>query len=381
MTRRRTSGSVRRRSSGKWQARVRDPLTGRLTSLGTFATKADADRVVTLAVADQTRGAWIDPARGRLLVADYATRWLAERAQLRPRTFELYEGLLRLHVLPALGHVELGKVTPSGIRRWHSELLQAGQPGPSTVAKAYRLLHAIFATATADELIVKNPCVLRGAGIERAAERDVITIAQVWQLADAVESRYRVLVLMAAFTGLRRGELFGLTRERIDLLHKTVTVAEQRQQLRDGTIVIGPPKTDAGRRTLVLPEPIIPELDTHLATFGQPGPNGLVFTGDKGGPLRDHVWQTKWTKARRTVGRPDLHFHDLRHVANTLTAASGASTRELMHRMGHASPDAALRYQHATRDRDVAIAAALADLITAEPVSPTVLRATAEDHQ
>jgi integrase len=372
---------VRRRSSGKWQARVRDPLTGRLTSLGTFATKADADRVVTLAVADQTRGAWIDPARGRLLVADYATRWLAERAQLRPRTFELYEGLLRLHVLPALGHVELGKVTPSGIRRWHSELLQAGQPGPSTVAKAYRLLHAIFATATADELIVKNPCVLRGAGIERAAERDVITIAQVWQLADAVESRYRVLVLMAAFTGLRRGELFGLTRERIDLLHKTVTVAEQRQQLRDGTIVIGPPKTDAGRRTLVLPEPIIPELDTHLATFGQPGPNGLVFTGDKGGPLRDHVWQTKWTKARRTVGRPDLHFHDLRHVANTLTAASGASTRELMHRMGHASPDAALRYQHATRDRDVAIAAALADLITAEPVSPTVLRATAEDHQ
>jgi integrase len=380
MAQRRTSGSVRRRSSGKWQARVRDPLSGRLASLGTFATKADADRAVTLAVADQTRGAWIDPERGRLLLTDYATRWLSDRAQLRPRTQELYEGLLRLHVLPTLGHLELARITPSAVRRWHAGLVKAGIPGPSTVAKAYRLLHAILATATADELIVKNPCVLRGAGIERAPERAVITIAEVWELADVVEPRYRVLVLMAAFTGLRRGELFGLTRERIDLLHKTVTVAKQRQQLRDGTVVTGPPKTDAGRRTLVLPEPIIPELEAHLAAFSQPGVDGLVFTGDKGGPLRDHVWQTKWARARRAVGHPELHFHDLRHVANTLTAASGASTRELMHRMGHASPDAALRYQHATRDRDGAIAAALADLITAESVPPTVLRATAEDH-
>jgi integrase len=381
MTGKRTSGSVRRRPSGKWQARVRDPLSGRLTSLGTFATKADADRSLNLAIADQTRGAWIDPERGRLHLTDYATRWLLDRAQLRPRTRELYEGLLRLHVLPTLGHLELAKITPSAVRRWHASLVRADKPGTSTIAKAYRLLHAILATATADELIVKNPCVLRGAGIERAPEREVITIAQVWEVADAVEPRFRVLVLMAAFTGLRRGELFGLTRARVDLLHKTVTVAEQRQQLRDGTIVSGPPKTDAGRRTLVLPEPIVPELEAHLAAFSQPGVDGLVFTGDKGGPLRDQVWQTKWARARRAVGQPDLHFHDLRHVANTLTAASGASTRELMHRMGHASPDAALRYQHATRDRDAAIAAALADLITAEPVSPTALRATAEDRQ
>ena len=126
-------------------------------------------------------------------------------------------------------------------------------------------------------------------------------------------------------------------RARLDLLHKTVTVAEQRQQLRDGTLISGPPKTDAGRRTLSLPAPIIPELENHLAMYGQPGIDGLVFTGDKGGPLRDHVWQTKWGRARRAVGLPDLHFHDLRHVANTLTAASGASTRELMHRMGHLS--------------------------------------------
>lgn len=372
MAGRRTSGSVRKRSSGKWQARVRDPLTGHMASLGTFETKADADRALAVAFAKQTKGDWIDPARGRVPLVDYANQWMSDRAQLRPRTRELYEGLLRLHILPTLGGVELGKLSPSAVRRWHAALLSSDRPGSSTVAKSYRLLHAILATAIADELIVKNPCAIEGAGIERAPERPTITVGQVWALAQEVGARYRALVLMAAFTGLRRGELFGLTRGHLDLVHKTVTVAEQRQQLRDGTLVTGPPKTDAGCRTLALPDPLVPELEEHLATYSQPGLDGLVFTGDHGGPLRDHVWQAKWARARHAVGLPKLHFHDLRHVANTLTAASGASTRELMYRMGHASPAAALRYQHATRERDAAIAAALAEVIQADATQPTV---------
>lgn len=220
---------------------------------------------------------------------------------------------------------------------------------------------------------------LTGAGIERAPEREVITIAQVWELADAVEARFRALVLTGAFTGLRRGELFGLTRRRVDLLHRTITVAEQRQQLRDGSLVVGPPKTAAGVRTVALPGPLVPELETHLATYCRANADALVFTGEKGGPLRDHVWQAAWVRARQAVGLPQLHFHDLRHVANTLTAAAGASTRELMHRMGHASPAAALRYQHATRDRDAAIAAALGELIVPPPTRARSVRSTAED--
>lgn len=369
MVRRRTSGSVRQRSSGRWQARVRDPLSGAMVALGTFATKADADRAVSLALADQSRGAWVDPGRGRRLLSDYAWTWLDDRPQLRPRTRELYEGLLRLHILPVLGGVELRKLSPSTVRRWYATMLKAGHPGRSTVAKSYRLLHTILGTASADELLVKNPCVIAGGGQERAAEREVITVAQVWALADAVEPRYRALVLLAAFTGLRRGELFGLTRERIDLARHTLTVVEQRQQLRNGTLIVGPPKTEAGRRIVALPAPLIPEIEAHLAVYGPGDAGGLVFTGQKGGPLRDHVWQAKWAKARSAVGLDDLHFHDLRHVANTLTAACGASTRELMHRMGHVSSAAALRYQHATRDRDAAIAAALGALIAPPPGS------------
>lgn len=114
---------------------------------------------------------------------------------------------------------------------------------------------------------------------------------------------------------------------------------------------------------MAIPAPLAPELEAHLSRYTKAAADALVFCGVKGGPLRDHVWQKNWVKARTALGLPDLHFHDLRHVANTLAAASGAGMKELMHRMGHASPAAALRYQHATKDRDAAIAEALAELI------------------
>ncbi len=157
-----------------------------------------------------------------------------------------------------------------------------------------------------------------------------------------------------------------------------MTVVTQRQQLKNGTVLVGEPKTDAGRRTISIPAQLIPEIETHLSRFAQPGTDGVVFCGERGGPLRNHVWQAKWAKARAQMGMPELHFHDLRHVANTLTAASGASTKELMHRMGHASPEAALRYQHATRDRDETIATLLGELIHRPPAPVVELRPAAE---
>ena len=364
---RRPEGSVRVRSSGRYQARIRDPLANALVSLGTFHTRAEANRVLSIALADQNRGAWVDPARGREELRAYAHAWIADHPGLRPRTRRLYQDLLRLHILPKLGDIDIGKLTPRLVRTWYAGLVSSAGPGQSTAAKAYRLLHAIMATATAGELVTKNPCLLPGAGRERPAERPVITVAQVYELANTVEPRFRVLILTAAFTGLRRGELFALTRARIDLLHSQITVFEQRQQLSNGSILISDPKTDAGRRTISIPPPLVPELEAHLEAFAGPGPNGYLFRGVKGGPLREHVWQKKWDEARRGVGLDDLHFHDLRHVANTMAAATGASLRELMYRMGHASPAAALRYQHATEQRDRAIAQALGDLIESSP--------------
>ena len=355
-------GSVRKLPSGKYQARYQvDALWH--TAPSTFRTKGLADSFLAATRTDLERGTWIDPTAGEVLLSEYSARWLADRPNLRPRSQELYRSLLRLHVLPTLGATELAAITPAKVRSWRAGLINAGHPGASTISKAYRLLHAICATALEDGLIARNPCVIKGASVERPAERPVATIEQVYAIADAIEPRYRAMVLLATFCGLRVGELRALRQRNLDLLHRTVSVVEQYQQLGDGTLVIGPPKTDAGRRVVAIPAVILPDIEAHLAEWANTGPDELVFPGASGRPFRSATLHAVWHRALRAVGISGLRFHDLRHTGNTLAAATGASTKELMSRMGHASARAALIYQHATRDRDAAIAESLSALI------------------
>jgi integrase len=289
---------------------------------------------------------------------------LRENHRLRPRSRELYEGELRIHILPTLGDLELRQLTTGLVRTWHAELLRGPRARPSTAAKCYRLLRAILSTALEDGLITKNPCVIKGAGVERTAERPIATIEQVYDIAGAIEPRFRAMVLLATFTGLRLGELRGLRRKNIDLVNNTVRVTEQMQELADGSIVIGPPKSDAGRRKVAIPEALVPEIDRHMRTFAAPGADGLVFSGPNGQPFRRGSFYTAWHRAMQAVGIDNgLRFHDLRHTGNTLAASTGASTKELMARMGHSSPRAALIYQHASAERDAEIASVLSDLI------------------
>jgi integrase len=280
-----------------------------------------------------------------------------------PRTVELYQSLLERQILRAIRDREIGKLNPGTVRRWYAQLVERTGHGSLTPAKSYRLLRTILNTAVADGLIARNPCAIAGAGIERSPERPVASLAQVWALADAVPKRFRALVLTAAFAGLRFGELAGLSRDGIDLDAGTIMIRRALVQRDDGSIGLGPPKSDAGRRTFAIPAALVPELIAHLDHFVAPNDDALVFVGAKGARLRRSNWSKLWTTATTKVGVPGLRLHDLRHTCNTLTAATGASTRELMHRMGHASARAALRYQHATRDRDEVIAAALSDLI------------------
>ena len=264
----------------------------------------------------------------------------------------------------------LGRLTTATVRRWHTGLLEGGL-GASTVAKCYRLLRAILNTAVEDRCLVTNPCTIKGAGVEQCEERAIPTVAQVYALADAVSPRFRALVMLAALCGLRRGELFGLTLHDVDLLHRTVTVRVQRQESKRGRELIGPPKSAAGRRTLALPSELVPVLEQHLAHWASTGEDGLVFVGEKGAAVRPGVWQSEWDRARCAVGLPSLHLHDLRHVAGTLAAATGAGTKEIMRRLGHATQGEALRYQHATDERDRVLAAGIDRIIEASRADPS----------
>jgi integrase len=141
-----------------------------------------------------------------------------------------------------------------------------------------------------------------------------------------------------SFGSLRWGELAALRRCDIDLDARTVNVARQLTDI-SGHLAFGPPKSDAGKRIIVVPALIIPDLRWHLSCFAQPGYDGLVFTSPTGIPLRHgHFRSRVWAKALGQAGFPPLHFHDLRHARNMLTAATGATLRELMDRMGTPPP-------------------------------------------
>jgi integrase len=358
--RRRRFGSVRQLPSGRYQVRYRGPDGLMRPADRTFDTETEANVWLTVTEAEMVRGEWIAPDAGRVPLGEYGARWIAQRPRLAPRTVALYESLLKLHITPDLGGVNLAALSPGRVRSWRAGLLDRGV-GSVTVAKAYRLLRAVLNTAVDDELIRRNPCRIKGAGRENSSERSVVAIEQVYALADAVAPRWRALVLLAAFGGLRWGELAGLRRNRLDLDAGVVRVEVSVVDL-DGVLTEGPPKWDS-RRTVTLPAPIVDELRRHLAHFAEKGRTGRVFVGAKGGTLRRSNFHAAWGAATKAADVPTLRFHDLRHVGNTLASNTGANLRELMARMGHASPQAALIYQHATAERDRAIADALGEMI------------------
>ena len=364
MARRRSkgTGSVRKLPSGRWQARI-DNGAGLLVSLGSYPTKTDAAHALSVALGDQARGRWTDPTAGRLTLGEYSNEWLQHRSTIGRRTAELYDSLLRNHILPTFSEMALADLSTRQIRKWHSRMVSAGTPGAVTVAKSYRLLRSLLATAVEDGLIANNPCVIKGAGVEHSPERPVATINEVFALADAVDPRYRMLILLATFASMRFGELGALTRSRIDLETGMIEISDAASELADGTRVVGKPKTEAGRRIVAVPHVLHDGLRRHLELHAQQGQHGLVFVGPAGGPLRRSNWSKVWHAATADLGLEHLHFHDLRHTGNTLAAATGASTKELMSRMGHASSRAALIYQHATAERELAIAQRLNDMV------------------
>lgn len=363
---RRHFGSVRKRASGRWQASYWNEGRRHVAPV-TFAAKADASAYLSTVEADIRRGAWLDPRSGQVTLTDYAGQWLTRRPDLATRTAELYRHLLDRHVLPSLGSTTLARLAPSQVRGWYAGI---AQEHPTTAAKAYRLLSSIMRTAVTDLLIVASPCRVEGGGVERPTERPIATVAEVAALTHGMPERMRLVAPLACWCQLRRGELLGLRRRDIDLMRATITVEQARTFTMKGRTLTKGPKTSAGRRTLALPPNLTDDLADHLARFVGPEPDALVFTGEKGGPLTKAVLHKAWEQTRASIGRPDLRLHDLRHTGLTLAAATGATTAELMHRAGHASATAALRYQHATADRDRVLADALADLSQPADVVP-----------
>ncbi len=355
MTARRRFGSVRKLPSNRYQARYLDGNGERITAPDTFETKGDAQRWLAAVETDMARGDWHDPRLGEQTLSVWAQQWLAtKRPSLAAATASLYEYLWRIHVEPHFGEWPIGRIRPSDVQAWLATL-HGTDLSPNTVAKAYRLLKGMTDGAVHAGLIPKSPCTLKGASTERSPEMKVATPEQVAALAAAVGPRWEALVFMAAYSGLRWDELAGLRRCDIDVETNAIRVRRKLGEV-DGNLSFSAPKSSAGVRTLGIPEFVARSLAVHIDLYALPGDEGLIFTSIEGTPLRRANFRQRiWEPATEKVGVSGLRFHDLRHTASTLAAASGASLRALMTRMGHASPRAALRYQHVVDGQDADI--------------------------
>jgi len=372
---RRGFGRIERLASGRYRAAYTGP-DGRLYRAPmTFDAKDDAVAWLSARRAEIAMQIWAPDiaargARGRETPTfrAYAEEWFATRRtrgrELRPRTKVQYRVLLDRYLYPTFGDERIDRITHEDVDDWYD----AVAPGRETMrAQAYSLLRTILtsaATVRPTPLIPYNPAQIRGAGSPRRVHHvEPATLAELETIVAEMPERYRLMTLLAAWCALRFGELTELRRGDIDLRAGRVKV--RRGVVRaGGAFVVGPPKSDAGSRDVAIPPHLMPAVRHHLAEHTAPGRDALLFPAASGSD--HHMAPSSLYKvfypARRAAGREDLRWHDLRHTGAVLAAQTGATLAELMGRLGHSTPGAAMRYQHAAADRDAEIARRLSDM-------------------
>jgi integrase len=354
---RRRFGKVRKLPSGRWQASFIGPNGQRQSAPDTFRTKTDADRWLVGVEADISRGAWLDDKLGRETFGNYADAYLRDNPEVGERWEETCRRNMRLHMAELL-ELPLIAITPPVVRSWYGKAL-SGKGGKTSIAQSYRFLRAVMNQAKRDGAIQVNPCQIPGAGSDKAKERGIATPAQVAELVEAITPRYRAAVLLAAWCGLRRGEVCGLRTEDVDLVGGVVTVRRNRVELLESPRKYDKdPKTDAGRREIAFPPHLKPYLVEHMTKWAG---SERFFIGSDGQPMRGNAVYQAFVRARKSVG-VEVSFHDLRHTGQTLAASTGATLADLKKRLGHSSAAAALRYLHAVEGRDKELAGELSKL-------------------
>ncbi len=301
-------------------------------------------------------------------LAAWSAEWLGFSVHLKPKTQIGYESLLRTRILPTFGTCELDAIDGLAIRRWVAEMHAEGLSA-SRIRQSYRLLRQILASAVDCGLLERDPS--RGVKMPRDVRHEMscLTAEEVERLADAVPARYRPLIHVLAYGGLRWGEATALRRHRCDLDAGRLIVAESLADV-NGRAVFGMTKTYRVRKTR-LPDFLVEELRTHLETVDA-APDALLFTAPKGGPLRiANFRQRVWWPALDAAGLPrSTRIHDLRHTCASLLIRQGVHPKAIQHHLGHSSIKITMdRYGHLLPDQYDDLASRL-DLVHADLVGP-----------
>lgn len=345
----------------RYDVRLRDP-SGR-TYTRTFRTRREAEAFASDERASRRRGVWLDPRRAETTLREVAAGWLDSNPGKRPSSRARDDSALRTHILPALGDRPIGSLTPSDIQRWVNDWSQT--LAPRSVRRVYQTVAAVLNAAVLDDRIARSPC--RGIRLPAVEpiDRPVLTPEQLADLVGALGPEFEAMAYLGAVLGLRWGECAGLRVSRIDFDRSTVTVAEQVTRGAGGRSAVGPPKSDAGRRTLAVPAALIEHLAQHVErrSIGLEDRDAFVFGTPDGEHLDYSNWLHRvWYPARAKAGLNWLQFHDLRRANATGLVLEGIDLKTAQSRLGHTDPRLTLGiYAQATTEADRAAAERLGE--------------------
>jgi integrase len=323
--------SIAKRPDGKWRARYTAP-DGKQRAKH-FTRKVDAERWLTEQQSRLNRGEWTAPELSRITVREWATTWLASKAGLKGRTQGSYESLWRTLVAPRWGDYRLDQVTYGAVVTWTAEMT-GRRLSASRVSQALLCLKQILDLAVLDGRLARNPARGVKPPRPRRAEPRYLSHAQVAQLAEECGrygEQYRLFILVAAYCGLRWGEMRALKVRRVDLLRARIDVAESIPDRSEG---IDTPKSHK-QRVVPLPRFICDDLARFLTTKH---PGDLVFPNSSGSVLDNSGFRRNvFDPAVQALGLAPLAPHDLRHTTASLAVSAGANVKAVQRLLGHAS--------------------------------------------
>lgn len=340
-----------------WRARY-NGLDGRERSRS-FERKIDAERWLSSQLVRLDRGEWVDPHLGNIYWADYSEQLQASGVHVAPRTAETYRAC-HARAVKLIGDMPLSRLTTELLRGVIADLTAAGY-APETVAKTMRWVRLTLNQAVRDRRLVVSPANGIQLPVPRRSDMRLLDPRQVEQLAETMPDRFQSLPIVAAYTGLRWGELAGLLVGNIDMLRRRLTVRTSLIEAAGVAPRLGSPKTAASERTITLPKVVTETLGLHF--HSHPPVDGLVWTTDRGGFLRRGSFSRVWRKAvAESVGQPCTP-HDLRHTQASWLIAAGEHPKTIQTRLGHSSIQVTMdRYGHLMEGLDARTADRLDEL-------------------
>jgi integrase len=362
-------GSVKKRGSS-WSVTIdlpRDPVTGKRRQRRiTAPTKREAEAQAALTLAAIGNGGFAEADARKLTISQYMERWLDSITQtVRPTTQRRYGDMVKQHVIPQIGRVQLSKLSPLDIQRLYAIKLKAGL-SPTTVNLLHCVLHRALKQAVRWDLITRN--VSEAVDPPREATPEYVTWNQSQVnkfLTTTSQHELAALWRLALLTGMRRGEILGLKWEDVDLARGVLAVKRTLSLGTGGIYTFGVPKTSHGRRSIALPKSAVDSLHKHrirqlelrLKAGAAYTDLDLVFADALGEPLHPNTLAYHFKRLQVQSDVPEIRFHDLRHTSATLMLANGEHPKIVQERLGHADVSMTLnRYSHVTMDmqRDAA---------------------------